>query len=64
MTIREHYSHTIADKHKDKKCKDAIVRQEARKQLSNKQQLAILDVGGYIAKKERAKLNKRVDNDK
>lgn len=58
MAIREHYSHTIVNKHKDRKCKDAIVRQQARKQRSNKQQLAILDVGGYIAKKERARLLK------
>ena len=58
MAIREHYSHTIADKHKDKKHEDAIVRQKTRKQRSNKQQLAKLDAGGYTAKKERAKLEK------
>ena len=51
MTIRERYSHAIADKHKDKKREDAIVRQEARKQRSSKQQLTKLDAGGYIAKK-------------
>ena len=58
MAIREHYSHAIADKHKDKKREDAIVRQETRKQRSNKQQLARLDAGGYAAKKERARLLK------
>jgi len=58
MAIREHYSHTIADKHRDRKRKDAIVRQKARKQRSSKQQLAKLDVGGYTAKKERARLEK------
>ena len=58
MAIREHYSHAIADKHKDKKREDAIVRQKARKQRSNKQQLVKLDTGGYIAKRERARLLK------
>ena len=58
MTVREHYSHTIADKHKDKKHEDAIVRQQVRKQRDNKQQLAKLDAGGYIAKRERARLLK------
>jgi len=56
MTTREHYSHVIADKHKDKKRQEADERQKQRKQRSNKQQLAILDVGGYTAKKERARL--------
>ena len=58
MTIRERYSHTIADKHKDKKREDAIVRQGTRKQRNNKQQLAKLDAKGYIAKRERARLEK------
>ena len=58
MTIRERYSHAIADRHKDKKREDAFVRQKARKQHSSKQQLAKLDAGGYTAKKERAKLLK------
>ena len=58
MAIREHYSHAIADKHKDKKREDAIVRQGTRKQRNNKQQLAKLDAGRYIAKKERARLLK------
>ena len=58
MTIREHYSHAIADKHKDGKRKDADARQQARKQRSNKQQLAKLDADGRIAKKERARLLK------
>ena len=58
MTTREHYSHVIADKYKDKKHQEADERQKQRKQRSNKQQLAILDVGGYTAKKERARLLK------
>ena len=58
MAIREHYSHAIADKYKDGKRKDADARQQIRKQRSNKQQLAILDVGGYKAKKERTRLLK------
>lgn len=58
MTVREHYSHAIADKHKDKKHKDADVRQQARKQRNGKQQLAKLDAGGYTAKKERTRLLK------
>ena len=56
MAIREHYSHAIADKYKDGKRKDADARQQIRKQRSNKQQLAKLDAGGYIAKRERVKL--------
>lgn len=59
MAIRERYSHAIADKHKDKKREDAIVRLKARKTRSHKQQLAKLDAGSYIAKKERAKLLKQ-----
>ena len=56
MAIREHYSHTIADKHKDGKRKDADARQQIRKQRDNKQQLIKLDAGNYTAKRERAKL--------
>lgn len=56
MTVREHYSHAIADKHKEKKCKEAEKRQENRNQRTGKQQLAKLDVGGFAAKKERARL--------
>ena len=58
MAIRERYSHAVADKHKDKKREDAIVRQKVRKQRNNKQQLAKLDSGSYVAKKERARLEK------
>ncbi len=58
MTIRERYSHTIANKHKDKRREDAIVRQKVRKQRSNKQQLQRLDTNGRIAKKERKRLLK------
>lgn len=58
MTIREHYSHSIADDHKKKKRQEAETRQQARKQRTNEQQLAKLDKGGRIAKKERARLEK------
>jgi len=58
MTIREHYSRAIADKHKDKKRENAIVRQKARKQRSSKQQLTKLDDSCYVAKKERKRLLK------
>jgi len=58
MAIREHYSHAIADKHKEKKRKDADARQQARKQRSSRQQLVKLDTGGYVAKKERTRLLK------
>lgn len=58
MTIREHYSHTRADAHKDKKRKEAEVRQQLRKQRTAKQQLKKLDTEGHTAKKERARLEK------
>jgi len=58
MTIREHYSHAIADKHKDKKRGEAIARQKTRKGRNNKQQLAKLDTEGRVAKKERIRLEK------
>ena len=54
--IRKRYSHTIADKAKDKRRMEAEERQQARSQHSNKQQLAKLDTGGYAAKRERGKL--------
>lgn len=60
MAIRERYSHAIADSHKTRKRKEAIVRQELRKGRSNKQQLAKLDASGYKATKERAKLEKTI----
>ena len=56
MTIREHYSHKIADEKKRQKRKESDIRLQARKQRSNKQQLAKLDAGGWVAKKERARL--------
>jgi hypothetical protein len=59
MTIRERYSHKIADDHKKKKREEAETRQQVRKQLSNEQQLAKLDKAGRIAKKERKRLEKR-----
>ena len=58
MTIRERYSHTMADEHKKKKRKEAEARQQARKQRTNEQQLTKLDKEGQIAKKERTKLGK------
>ena len=58
MSIRERYSHTIADKQKDIKHQEADERLKLRKQRSSKQQLAKLDAGGYIATKERARLLK------
>jgi hypothetical protein len=54
--IREHYSHAIADLNKTRKRNEASERQVLRDNRTNKQQLAKLDVGGFIAKKERAKL--------
>lgn len=56
MTIRERYSHAIADDHKKKKREEAKTRQQARKQRTNEQQLAKLDKEGWTAKKERARL--------
>lgn len=53
---REHYSHAITDEHKKKKRKEAIIRQESRKQRTNKQQLQKLNIEGHTAKKERTKL--------
>lgn len=58
MPIREHYSHTIADGKKKKRCEDAKQRQKSRKQRTAKQQLKKLDIEGHIAKKERTKLSK------
>lgn len=60
---REHYSYKIADEKKKRKRKEADERLQARKQRSNEQQLAKLDKGGRIAKKERMRL-KRKTNDK
>ena len=56
MPIREHYSHAIANALKQKKRVEAETRQEARKKRSKNQQLALLDKGGRIAKKERKRL--------
>lgn len=56
MTIREHYSHSIADDHKKKKHEEAETRQQARQQRTNEQQLVKLDKAGRIAKKERKRL--------
>ncbi len=59
MTIRERYSHSIADDHKKKKREKAETRQQARKQRSSEQQLAKLDKEGRIAKKERKRLGRK-----
>lgn len=53
---REHYSHAIADADKDRKRKEAGIRQQSRKQRTDKQQLQKLDIEGHAAKKERARL--------
>lgn len=58
MAIRERYSHAIADSHKAKKHKEAIARQELRKQRNDKQQLQKLGISGWAAKKERKRLEK------
>ena len=58
MTVREHYSHSIADDKKKRRRKEAEARQASRNQRTPKQQLKKLDIEGRIAKKERAKLNK------
>ena len=58
MTIREHYSHTIADGKKKKRCEEANERLQTRKLRSNKQQLTKLDKEGRTAKKERKRLEK------
>jgi len=46
------------------KHKQAEERKQARAKRTDKQQLQRLDINGRIAKKERARLNKRIDNDK
>lgn len=58
MTIREHYSHAIANDKKKRRRKDAEQRQQSRQQRTAKQQLKKLDIEGYTAKKERARLEK------
>ena len=57
--VRKKYSHIIADAHKTKKRKEAEKRVEIRAGRSNKQQLACLDAGGYVAKRERVRLKVR-----
>ena len=59
MTIREHYSHAIADRHKQEKHKQADERKQIRAKRTDEQQLQRLDANGRTAKKERARLNKR-----
>jgi len=58
--IRKKYSHAIADKHKEQKREEAEARQQIRKQRTDKQQLQKLNAEGWTAKKERARLNKRI----
>ncbi|GAG08703.1 unnamed protein product [marine sediment metagenome] len=60
MTIREHYSHAIADNKKKERRKDAEARQTLRNQRTPKQQLKKLDIEGRIAKKERKRLEKMI----
>jgi len=56
MAIREKYSHRIADAKKAKKRTEAEARQKTSDNISNAEQIAKLDAGGYRAIKERAKL--------
>ena len=60
MTIREHYSHAKADAQKTERHKEANERAAVRAKRTTAQQLARLDAGGYVAKKERARLNRSV----
>jgi hypothetical protein len=53
---RKHYSHAKADEAKKQRRIEAEQRQQKRDKRSDKQQLAKLDAGGYVAKKERARL--------
>ncbi len=56
MTIREKYSHRIADTKKAKRRTEAEVRQKISDGISNAERIAKLDAGGYRAIKERARL--------
>ena len=59
MTIREHYSHAKADAQKAERHKEADKRAVIRAERTTVQQLARLDAGGYTAKKERSRLNRK-----
>ncbi len=59
MAIREKYSHKVADAKKIRKREGAEVRQKAREARSDKDQITILNAGGFRATKERAKLGVR-----
>jgi len=60
MTIREHYSHAKADKHKAKKRKEAGERKEARAGRSDEGQLQRLNIAGHTATKEKKRLRARI----
>jgi len=61
MAVREHYSHAKADRHKEKKRKEAEDRMEARAGRSDEAQLQKLEIAGYKATKERRRLRERID---
>ena len=61
MAIREHYSHARADRHKEKKRKEAEERIEARAGRSDEAQLQKLEIAGHKATKERRRLRERID---
>ena len=58
--VRKKHSHAVADAKKTEKRKQAEERQKQRKLRSNAEQLAILDKGDYVAKKERTRLSPRL----
>jgi len=60
MAVREYYSHAIADKHRDKKRKEAEERQEARAGRSDEAQLQKLEIAGHRAIKEKKRLRERL----
>ena len=61
MAVREHYSHAKADKHKEKKRKEAEERVEARAGRSDEAQLQKLDIAGHKATKEKKRLRERIN---
>lgn len=60
MAVREYYSHAIADRLKEKKRKEAAERTEKRAGRTDEQQLRKLADGGYVATKEKNRLQVRI----
>ena len=60
MAVRERYSHVKADKHKEKKRKEAEERAIVRAGITDETQLLRLDAGNHAATKERARLRHRI----